>query len=228
MRAEIYDGLIRVTISERNALAMIYRLRQQAGTRGLQGSDIHIRGMAVAGFKLQLAIEPDDVHYGDREPGELDLAVESFIEEESSVANPDRHRVGYLLDLHLAPSGRMICGSKSAFRHAYPTRAPIFNGNIFVLEHGTPVKVWHGDLDLTVDESRLVRIAAVCQQTLLILWEKDGRFAGRDREPRLHEVALRIEPDGSTMLDEDQFWRAEDGTIRSQPEPSRGAAEESA
>ena len=168
-------------------------------------------------------IEPDDVHYGDREPGELDLAVESFIEEESSVANPDRHRVGYLLDLHLAPSGRMLCGSKSAFRHAYPTNAPIFNANMFVLEHGLLVKVWHGDLDLTVDEGRLVRIASVCQQTLLILWEKDGRFAGRDREPRLHDVALRIEPDGSTMLDEDQFWRADDGTIRSQPEPSARA-----
>lgn len=214
MRAEIYDRLVRVTLSERNLLTLLYRLRQQGGTKGLQSGDVHIKGMAVAGFKLQLAAEPDAAHYGDREPGELDLAVEGFIEEESVAANADRHPVGALIDLNLGYCGRMISGSKSGFRSAYPDHVPIFNANVFILEDGKPVKVWHGDLDLTVDESRLVQIAIVCEQALTVLHENDGRFWGRDREPLLDDIPLRIEPDGSTEFDERSYRRGEDGSLR--------------
>jgi len=214
MRAESYERVIKVTGSERNVLALFYRLRQNGGTKGLQSGGVYIDGMAVAGFRLQLAVEADAVHYGDREPGELNLAVEEFVAEENMAANPDRHRVGATIDLALSPPGRMISGSKSSFRSHFPTHVSIFNANIFVIEDGKPVKVWHGDLDLTVDEPRLVQIASVCEQALIVLHEGDGRFGGRDREPLLDNIPLRIEPDGSTVFDESSYCRARDGSLR--------------
>jgi hypothetical protein len=69
--------------------------------------------------------------------------------------------------------GRLISGSKSAYRDKYPNHTVIFNANIFCSKGG---KVWWGDLDLDVDGSKLEEIAQKLDTTLYILREMDGRF----------------------------------------------------
>ena len=70
-----------------------------------------------------------------------------------------------------------------------------------------------GDLDLTFDEKALIQVAIACEQTLLVLKERDGRFK-HDRQPKLDNVQLRITPDGTTFPDEREFCRAVDGSLR--------------
>lgn len=70
-------------------------------------------------------------------------------------------------------NGRMISGSKSAYRERYPENEVFFNSNIFVLGEG---KIWFGDIDYTKDEETLKEIAKDLQKDLYILREMDGRF----------------------------------------------------
>ena len=55
----------------------------------------------------------------------------------------------------------------------YPDNEVYFNANIFTLEEG---KIWYGDLDLTLDESNLTKIAKELNVDIYILSEMDGRF----------------------------------------------------
>jgi hypothetical protein len=75
--------------------------------------------------------------------------------------------------------GRMISGSKTAYRNKYPENEVYFNCNIFVLGEG---KIWYGDLDLTKDEPILRKLAKSMNQSLYILMEYDGRFENENLE----------------------------------------------
>jgi len=79
-------------------------------------------------------------------------------------------------DLHL---GRMISWSKSGYRSKHPDNNVVFNANIVTLENG---KVWHGDLDVTVDEENLQKVANILGKNLYILSEMDCRF-NTEKEP---------------------------------------------
>jgi hypothetical protein len=70
-------------------------------------------------------------------------------------------------------SGRMISGSKSAYREKYPDNRVYFNANIFALGEG---KIWFGDLDLDRDSDILQRISSNLGKSLYILTELAGRF----------------------------------------------------
>lgn len=69
--------------------------------------------------------------------------------------------------------GRMIAFSKSAYRENYPENLVVFNANVFVLGEG---KIWYGDLDITLEEKKLKKIANKLGKDLFILYEYDGRF----------------------------------------------------
>jgi len=71
------------------------------------------------------------------------------------------------------PKGRLIGHSKSQYREDYPDNIVIFNANIFVLGDG---KIWYGDLDLTLDEKALKRVATQLGKDLFVLSEFAGRF----------------------------------------------------
>jgi hypothetical protein len=74
-------------------------------------------------------------------------------------------------------TGRIISYSKSAYRESHPDNKILFNANIFVLGEG---KIWYGDLDLTLDEKVLERIASKISKDLFILSEMDGRFGNEN------------------------------------------------
>jgi hypothetical protein len=87
-------------------------------------------------------------------------------------------------------SGRMISGSKSAYREKYPENRVYFNANIFMLGEG---KVWFGDLDLDRDADMLQRISSNLGKSLYILTEHSGRFENENlSDPEILKNAVSI------------------------------------
>lgn len=64
-------------------------------------------------------------------------------------------------------AGRLICYSKSVYRKTYPNNEVYFNANIY----SDSGKVWHGDLDLTLDSFVLEKIAKKAKCKLYVLPE---------------------------------------------------------
>ena len=112
--------------------------------------------------------------------------------------------------------GRMISASKTGYRRAHPDNAAIFNGNV-CLAAG---KIWHGDLDLTLDEQHLLDLAAQLGQTVFVLYEQDGRFE-HEREPLLDHAVYRAFPDGQTCFDQRRFHRDKEQKLRHIQPPQR-------
>lgn len=68
--------------------------------------------------------------------------------------------------------GRMIFGSKSAFRKYYPAEVVVFNANVCV-EDG---KIWYGDINFTTDIKQLQQLADSLNQKIYVVEEHLGRF----------------------------------------------------
>jgi len=90
-------------------------------------------------------------------------------------------------ELLLGHSGRLIAGSKSAYRKYYPKNLVLFNANLVVRGR----KVWHGDLDLSRDEALIVRLAELIQDEVYVLYEMDARFENED-SPRMDKAVYRV------------------------------------
>lgn len=100
--------------------------------------------------------------------------------------------------------GRMIGGSKSGYRRAYPANAVVFNAAVADADGRD---LWRGDLDLTVDEPKLIGLAAELGVTIHVLYEGDARPIGK-RAPYRIDVApsvVRITPEGETTVG--THWR---------------------
>jgi hypothetical protein len=105
--------------------------------------------------------------------------------------------------------GRMISASKTGFVKQHPTHMPVFNANV-CLNDG---KIWWGDLDLTVDEPKLVEFAALIGETVYVLSELSARFTNEAR-PLLEEALYLATPAADNWFDERTIERANDGTLR--------------
>ena len=90
-----------------------------------------------------------------------------------------------VFDKYSLKIGRLISFSKSFYRHQNPKNFVIFNANILTQEDG---KIWWGDLDITVDEDNLKKIAKDLGKTLYVLRELEYRFV-REKDPI--EIAIR-------------------------------------
>lgn len=77
----------------------------------------------------------------------------------------------------LGYQGRLIGGSKSAYRQTHPNNQPIFNANVCT----STKKIWYGDIDLTTDGERLQRLADRLGTPVYVLHEFDGRFNNADK-----------------------------------------------
>lgn len=75
--------------------------------------------------------------------------------------------------------GRMIAASKSEYCKSHQGDLVIFNANVITKEHG---KIWHGDLNVTLDFDNLKNIADQIGEDLYILMEGDARF-GYEKQP---------------------------------------------
>ena len=122
----------------------------------------------------------------------------------------DRHRCA--IEACLGVPGQMIGLSKSAYRDGHPLDVAVFNANI-CFEGG---KVWWGDFDLTVDEGRLVQLAAQTGQTIYVLYESDGRFRNEDA-PQLERAVYSVTASGHTRFDHTSVERRADGALYFRP-----------
>ena len=84
-----------------------------------------------------------------------------------------------IFENHKFFSGRMIWGSKSSYCNQYPNHEVYFNANIIIIPDG---KIWYGDIDVTIDEKELQKIANEIEKDLYILREMDGRFENQDKD----------------------------------------------
>jgi hypothetical protein len=94
----------------------------------------------------------------------------------------------------LGPAGRMIAASKTAYREDNPDHLTVFNANV-CLGRG---KVWWGDIDLTLDESLLLDLAAEAVYSASPSGRDmvDATVAERRDDGRLYIRALRRPPQG--------------------------------
>lgn len=88
--------------------------------------------------------------------------------------------------------GNMISASKSGYRKKYPDNEVYFNANIFIIENEKLIKVWWGDLDITKYGKDLQKVADICQFSLFILSEFDGRFSGELNIDNVNQIAKKI------------------------------------
>lgn len=109
----------------------------------------------------------------------------------------------------LGHNGRMMYGSKSRYCDKYPKNYPVFNANV-VFKRG---KVWYGDLDLTLDEEKLVQLAKETGQTIYVLREMDARFENEEN-PLLDRAVYAVSPDGKASFEEEYYRRATHGKLK--------------
>lgn len=83
----------------------------------------------------------------------------------------------YFCEKFLGMMGRMVGGSKSIYSYDNPKNVIVFNANIATEKDG---KVWHGDLDLTLDHEKLVNLNKKIGK-FYVFYESDLRF-GKEYE----------------------------------------------
>lgn len=115
----------------------------------------------------------------------------------------------------LGHPGRLISWSKSAYRERHSSHVAIFNANVAL---SPAIKVWHGDLDLTVDEPLLLDLARRTGRIVYVLCESHGRFE-HEEAPLVADAVFSADPSGHTRYRHEWHERARDGTLRRRPPP---------
>jgi hypothetical protein len=131
-----------------------------------------------------------------------------------STTMDDEHASRYAAAINatLGPAGRMISASKSAYRDEHPDHLVVFNANLCL----AGAKVWFGDVDLTLDEPDLLKLAAQVGEITDLLSEYDGRFQYEDA-PMLEHAVYSVTPTGHTRVDATRYERRTDGRLYTRP-----------
>lgn len=114
--------------------------------------------------------------------------------------------------LSLGSPGRMISWSKGDYQKRHPTHVPVFNANVFVVDDGQKRKLWHGDLDLTLDEEKIKALAKELKNYVYVLREMDGRFEN-EQEPRLDRHVYCAGQGGFSIGNHPNITRATSGPL---------------
>lgn len=116
-----------------------------------------------------------------------------------------------VIEKHLGSPGRMIAGSKSGYRKAFPGNAAVFNANIIVEGQ----KVWYGDIDITLSADELRKIASELDKNVYVLPEYAARFENEET-PQMTETMVMFMPDGDFLFGQNwsNYLEIVDGTIK--------------
>ena len=115
----------------------------------------------------------------------------------------------------LGPPGRMIAASKSDYAERHPDQIAVFNANVVLSPRD---KVWHGDVDLTLDEPLLHELARVTGRIVYLLYERDGRFEN-ERDPHVEAAIFSVTPTGHTRFPHARIERTVEGILRPRKRP---------
>ena len=92
---------------------------------------------------------------------------------------------------------KMVGGSKSMYRRAYPENLVVFNGNVCTEAQ----KIWYGDVDVTLEKQKYIDAAKAIDEPIYILREMDARFENEEK-PLLENFVVKFNPDGTFELGE--------------------------
>src|SRR5271168_212586 len=109
------------------------------------------------------------------------------------------------LEKILGRSGKMIGGSKSLYRDEHDEELVVFNANVCTKEDG---KIWHGDLNVTLEESKIKKLARELGKRIYVLYESDGRFEN-EKKPLLKEAVYST--DGADSEFDTEYYAREKG-----------------
>lgn len=96
------------------------------------------------------------------------------------------------LELLLGSSGRLITASKGRYRYNNPQNIVVYNANLVTTDG---VKLWHGDLDLTLDFDILAELAKKHDVGLCVLPEMAARFEN-ETAPKMGDTIVEITESG--------------------------------
>ena len=114
--------------------------------------------------------------------------------------NYDNPRVEHAAAAIGLPSGRVISQSKRAYRERFPFNVVIYNATIADDEG---IGAWLGDLDLTIDETKLQALAVKLGSGLHVLHEGDTvapAIAESHRRSDISLSAIHLTAAGETVL----------------------------
>lgn len=103
--------------------------------------------------------------------------------------------------------GRMISGSKSGYTSVYTDHVPVFNANLVIETAGQFQKIWHGDLDLTLDSTNLVKLSEKLGARLYVLREMDARFES-ESTPRMEKYVASYSATSMVQIETSTFTAA--------------------
>lgn len=92
-------------------------------------------------------------------------------------------------------NGRMISHSKSSYTDKHPENVVVFNGNVCTSKG----KIWYGDIDVTLDESNLKKLATTIGENVYVLKEMDARFE-HEAKPLLDKAVVVARSNGDVAL----------------------------
>lgn len=92
--------------------------------------------------------------------------------------------------------GKLISGSKSAYREYYPDNFVVFNANLCIKSIG---KIWYGDIDVTHSKDDLIQVSEILGCDIYILHEMDARFENEDN-PLFDNYIIMFSPDGTWTI----------------------------
>ena len=118
------------------------------------------------------------------------------------------------IEEELGISGRMISWSKSGYCKMHEKNLVIFNANIIIIDPKTKKseKVWHGDIDVTLDEKSILKIADKIGAEVLVLREQDARFSN-EKKPLIDRFVYRSS-DKTLGKMEIEFYERKRGKIK--------------
>lgn len=127
--------------------------------------------------------------------------IKSWIPDPERLAKPEVQKALKEAQSQMGYSGRMMSGSKSGYTYQYPANVPVFNGNLCTKEYG---KIWYGDLDLTLDEVKIQKIAKALSVEIYVLRERAARFEN-ENNPQFDEYLVKVSPQGETTFNEESY-----------------------
>ena len=90
--------------------------------------------------------------------------------------------------------GAMISGSKSGYMGSKPKNLPVFNSNVIAIIDDQPVKVWYGDIDVTLSIEKLKELSNRLDTAIYVLREMDARFEN-EKTPRVEHFVVKVDRD---------------------------------
>jgi hypothetical protein len=114
----------------------------------------------------------------------------------------------------LGHRGRMISGSKGQYSWDNPRNLVKFNANICTAKHG---KIWHGDIDVTIEEPKLQKLAKALKEKVYVLSEMDARAfreeeSEKESKPKLEKAVVVVDAQESWINESlKQYYVRENG-----------------